>query len=93
MNLKGVVSKMAAVASTSIFHNLTFFRAASGNCDSPVRVLPGRLSVSRALGDAHAKITKYGGNPKVIIAEPEIKAFNIDQSVDFVFLGCILEIV
>jgi len=28
----------------------------------PLRVLPGRLSVSRTFGDAEAKLPKYGGN-------------------------------
>lgn len=41
----------------------------------PIRVLPGRLSVSRTFGDAEAKIEYKGGNPKVVIAEPEIKSF------------------
>ena len=39
----------------------------------PVRVNPGRLSVSRTFGDIEAKFEKFGGNPKVVIAEPEIK--------------------
>jgi len=43
----------------------------------PFRVLPGRLSVSRTFGDIEAKKPKYGGNPKVIVAEPEIKAFKV----------------
>jgi len=38
----------------------------------PMRVLPGRLSVSRTFGDCLAKIEKHGGNPKCIIAEPDI---------------------
>lgn len=38
----------------------------------PVRVLPGKLSVSRTIGDKEAKLTKYGGNPKVVIAQPDI---------------------
>lgn len=43
----------------------------------PFRVFPGRLSVSRTFGDIEAKRVKLGGNPKVIIAEPEIKAFKV----------------
>ena len=39
----------------------------------PVRVNPGRLSVSRTFGDIEAKLTRFGGNPKVVVAEPEIK--------------------
>jgi len=38
----------------------------------PLRVFPGRLSVSRTFGDVEAKLTKFGGNPNVVIAEPEI---------------------
>lgn len=40
-----------------------------------MRVLPGRLSVSRTFGDATAKLEQYGGNPKVVIAIPEINSF------------------
>ena len=29
--------------------------------------------VSRTIGDIEAKLVKYGGNPKVVIPEPEIK--------------------
>ena len=41
----------------------------------PIRVLPGRLSVSRTFGDPEAKLAFKGGNPNVVIAEPEIKYF------------------
>lgn len=44
-----------------------------GEAFGPHRVIPGRLSVSRAIGDAHAKIKQLGGNPNVIIARPDIK--------------------
>ena len=43
----------------------------------PFRVFPGRLSVSRTFGDIEAKRIKYGGNPKVVVADPEIKVFKI----------------
>ena len=36
----------------------------------PVRVIPGRLSVSRTFGDCQAKLERYGGNPKVIVVDP-----------------------
>ena len=70
----------------------------------PFRVLPGRLSVnlikkkfdsqkknkvSRTFGDAEAKLKAYGGNPYVIIAEPDIKSFKINEEHDFIMLGCI----
>ena len=55
----------------------------------PYRVFPGRLSVSRTFGDIEAKREKYGGNPKVIVATPEIKEFNLDEDkMDFLLLGC-----
>ncbi|MCQ2819674.1 MAG: protein phosphatase 2C domain-containing protein [archaeon] len=55
----------------------------------PYRVLPGRLSVSRTIGDVEAKRTAFGGLPNVIIPIPEI--FIIDlltNDVDFFILGC-----
>lgn len=42
-----------------------------------MRVIPGRLSVSRTFGDCMAKIEKYGGNPKVVVAVPEVTVFKI----------------
>ena len=55
----------------------------------PYRVLPGRLSVSRTIGDPEAKITKYGGIPNVVINEPDIYSFNIDKDdIDYFILGC-----
>ena len=58
----------------------------------PFRVLPGRLSVSRTFGDIEAKKPKFGGNPKVIIAEPEIKAFKVQPNYDFIILACKLKL-
>lgn len=54
----------------------------------PLRVKPGKLSVSRAIGDMEAKLPKYGGNPDVIIGIPEIKNFEINEKYDFILLGC-----
>ena len=39
----------------------------------PIRVLPGRLSVSRTFGDPEAKLAYRGGNMNVVKAEPEIR--------------------
>jgi protein phosphatase 2C family protein 2/3 len=39
----------------------------------PIRVLPGRLSVSRTFGDPEAKLPYRGGNMNVVKAEPEIR--------------------
>lgn len=57
----------------------------------PYRVLPGRLSVTRTFGDIEAKFVRYGGNPRVVVAVPEIKSFKIDHKHDFIILGCNLE--
>ena len=55
----------------------------------PHRVFPGSLSVSRTVGDACAKLSFLGGNPKVVISEPDIYCFNLDEEdIDFVILGC-----
>ena len=35
-----------------------------------------------------AKLEKFGGNPNVLIATPEIKAFKIKNEHDFIVLGC-----
>lgn len=43
----------------------------------PMRVLPGRLSVSRTFGDIEAKLRKFGGIPGVIVADPDIKEFRL----------------
>jgi protein phosphatase 2C family protein 2/3 len=56
--------------------------------NGPYRVFPGRLSVSRTFGDFEAKLQKYGGNPNVVIVEPEIFEVPIDNSSDFILLGC-----
>ena len=55
----------------------------------PYRVYPGRLSVSRTIGDAEGKIPAIGGNPKVIICKPDIYKFNIlENDIDYFILGC-----
>ena len=46
----------------------------------PHRILPGRLSVSRAFGDIEAKTPILGGNPDVLISTPEIRSFQIDNN-------------
>ena len=55
----------------------------------PYRVFPGRLSVSRTIGDAEGKIPILGGNPNVIICKPDIYKFNIiENDIDYFILGC-----
>jgi len=55
----------------------------------PFRVFPGKLSVSRTIGDADAKLTKYGGNPNCVVCKPDIKEIEIKDNDDFIILGCI----
>jgi protein phosphatase 2C family protein 2/3 len=51
--------------------------------------MPGRLSVSRTIGDIDAKSSKYGGKEGVTIAQPEISQFTIRPDFhDFIVLGC-----
>lgn len=54
----------------------------------PIRVFPGRLSVSRTFGDAEAKVSSKGGNPNVVVPLPEIKSFELDHLHDFMILAC-----
>ena len=55
----------------------------------PYRVSPGGLSVSRTIGDIEAKLEKYGGNPNVVISEPDIFEYDLDKDdIDFFILGC-----
>jgi len=54
----------------------------------PLRVSPGKLSVSRTIGDIEAKEPKYGGNPNVIISIPEIRYFDNTDRNDFIVMMC-----
>ena len=55
----------------------------------PYRVFPGKLSVSRTVGDAEGKLEVLGGNPHVLIPEPDIYTFDIKKDdIDFFILGC-----
>lgn len=54
----------------------------------PSRVFPGRLSVGRSFGDIEAKYEKFGGNPRVLIAEPEVQIIKLMEDHDFIVLGC-----
>jgi protein phosphatase 2C family protein 2/3 len=43
--------------------------------------------VSRTIGDKEAKLVKYGGNPKVVIPDPDIIHIKISDSHDFIVLA------
>ena len=43
----------------------------------------------RTFGDIEAKLPKLDGNPKVVVADPDVVAFKIDRSKhDFIVIGC-----
>ena len=60
----------------------------SSSVVGPLRVSPGKLSVSRTIGDIAAKDPRYGGNPNVIISIPEIKYFDNSDKNDFILMFC-----
>lgn len=52
----------------------------------PYRVVPGRLAVSRAIGDVEAKLNKFNGKSKVVIAKPDIYKLTVEDNLDFLVL-------
>lgn len=54
----------------------------------PFRVFPGRLSVSRSFGDVEAKLPMFNGNPNVLISTPEIKIFDLSNTLEWMVLAC-----
>ena len=47
--------------------------------------MPGRLSVSRTIGDIESKYGNFGGNPNVIICEPDIFIYDL-KKIKLIFL-------
>ena len=56
--------------------------------ETPWRVLPGRLSVSRTFGDVEAKNENLGGMKNVVVALPDITEIELDEDFNFIVLGC-----
>lgn len=75
-------------ANTNNFMGNSMFATPTQILLGPHRVMPGRLSVSRTFGDIEAKKVELGGNPNVVVATPDIKAFKIKDSHDCILLGC-----
>ena len=81
-------------AGGKVYRTQTFAKAAAapGEKDlyvqGPLRVFPGRLSVSRTFGDIEAKSPRYGGNQNVIVCEPEVLSFKLKDNYDFFLIGC-----
>ena len=79
----------------SIYRNETLFNDDYENKSynkillGPYRVNPGKLSVSRTIGDAKAKLEKFGGIPNVIIPEPDVYVFDYyKDNIDYFIMGC-----
>ena len=81
-------------AGGKIYRTQTFAKAATTPeekdlyVQGPLRVFPGRLSVSRTFGDIEAKRAKYGGNANEIVCDPEVKIFKLKDNFDFFLIGC-----
>lgn len=54
----------------------------------PLRIYPGKLSVSRTLGDFQAKDAEFGGHRGVVSPEPDIRKFKLSGKEDFIVLCC-----
>ena len=75
--------------SETVINNVTNAELNGKILIGPYRVVPGRLSVSRTIGDVEAKLEKFGGNPNVIIPDPEIFIYDLKKiDIDFFILGC-----
>lgn len=44
--------------------------------------------MSKTFGDIEAKRPRYGGNPNVIVCDPDIKSFKVQDNFDFIMIGC-----
>lgn len=51
-------------------------------------MFPGKLSVTRTIGDIEAKDKDFGGIPNCIITDPEICKYKLTGKEDFIVLGC-----
>ena len=74
-------------AGGTIYHDYIINEKGETVIYGAARLSPGKLTVSRAFGDLDAKIEKYGGNPNVLIVDPEIKSFKISHELDFLMLA------
>ncbi|EGR29805.1 protein phosphatase 2c, putative [Ichthyophthirius multifiliis] len=75
-------------AGGNIYYNYNCGLLQGMQIQPPCRVFPGKLSVSRTIGDIQAKNVLLGGNPNVIISNPDIKQLKITNEHDFILLGC-----
>ena len=81
-------------AGGKIYCSKTFAKAATSPeekdiyVQEPLKVFPSDLSVARTFGDIEAKQRSYGGNPRVILCDPEIRSFKLKNNYDFLMIGC-----
>ena len=88
-NINTNQNKISSYISTPNNNNkTTTISIKSSSVVGPLRVSPGKLSVSRTIGDISAKDPRYGGNPNVIISIPEIKYFDNSDKNDFILIFC-----
>ena len=53
-----------------------------------MRVFPGGLAITRAIGNPYAKLPELGGKQNVITAVPEIRDYKVHDLDDFIVLAC-----
>jgi protein phosphatase 2C family protein 2/3 len=58
-----------------------------GTTQQPFRIYPGDLALTRAFGHFDAKAESCGANPKVILAQPDIRSFKVAEMHDFILIG------
>ena len=56
--------------------------------ETPWRVYPGGLSVSRTFGDIESKNELLGGKEGVVVATPDISEFDLNDDYNFIVIGC-----
>ncbi len=70
-----------------VYHSETGDACPPINNQGVFRTSPGRLAVSRTIGDVEAKLECFGGLPGVVIPIPDIISFKVENDVDFIILG------
>ena len=54
----------------------------------PYRISPGKIAVSRTIGDYYCKLPELGGIKGTVSPEPCINILKIDEKSDFLLMGC-----
>ena len=54
----------------------------------PYRISPGKIAVSRTIGDYYCKLPELGGVKNTVSAEPCINILKVDEKSDFLLMGC-----